>query len=365
MTNSMKVLLLRSYPRKNGYTARCADLFTRGLLEGGADIADMDISGIDFKHCRGCYSCWLKTPGKCVFNDGMSDLHRLFLDTETTVFVTPLNAYGINSHLKIFMDRTFALTKPGFEVSSNGLVRNLLRYPEAWPKRLAAIAVGAFRGEENFYGLVKSIELYANGMNMDYAGTIIRPESYLMQFELAKPKTVKLIEAAFVKAGYELATGGRFSEKTLSQANLPLSSGIDHFKRYSNIYWEHAVNMGADAEDLSALQKKVTSDVRILMYEMARSADPSATARLKAVFQFDFADRNLFFRIAIDRGNCLISEGKTENPDIRITCSSDTWARIFTREINARDALMSRQIILSGDKSLFSRLDRYFPPPVM
>jgi hypothetical protein len=30
-----------------------------------------------------------------------------------------------------------------------------------------------------------------------------------------------------------------------------------------------------------------------------------------------------------------------------------------------RDALMSRQIVLEGDKFIFSRLDRYFPPPVM
>jgi hypothetical protein len=35
------------------------------------------------------------------------------------------------------------------------------------------------------------------------------------------------------------------------------------------------------------------------------------------------------------------------------------------RHINVRDALVNHLIELEGDKSLFSRLDRYFPPPVV
>ncbi len=361
----MKILIIKSYPRKNGYTNYCTDLFLQGAREGGACISEADLTERRIEHCLGCYSCWSASPGSCVLSDDMEELLGKFLEAQTIVFSTPLNAYCISSRLKIFLDRTLPLTAPGFEPSDLGLVRNRLRFPLNWPKKMAAVAVGAFRGEENFAGVRQTFELYANGMNIEWCGMLVRPESFLLQFSLAKPKTVKRIEAAFVKAGFQLATQGRISADVMGQASLPLSSDIGHFRQYSNIYWEHAVAMGKEAGDLQALQKRVTSDVRILMHEMARSIDAVATARLKAVFQFDFPDKNLFFRIAVHNGVGALSEEKTVSPDLRVRCSAETWANIFVNRSSVRDALMARRIELEGDKSLFMRLDRYFPPPDM
>jgi multimeric flavodoxin WrbA len=361
----MKLLLLRSNPRKNGYTQRLTDLFVKGSREAGADITDINLCDKDLKHCLGCYCCWVQTPGTCVLKDDVEELFRQFLDADMIVFSSPLNAYSVNSHLKVFLDRTLALAQPGFIITPRGDVGNLLRYPEKWPKKMAAIAVGAFKGNEVFSAIRSTFELYANGMSIDLCGILIRPESYLLQFTLAKPKTVKIIETAFVKAGYELVADGAISEAIIEQAALPLSSDQLHFQQYSNIYWEHALAMGKGAEDLTALQQRVTGDVRILMREMARSSDPAATARLRAVFQFDFPDKNYFYRLSVDRGVCVLTEEKTERPDLRVRCSSETWARVFMRQINMRDALVNHKIELEGDKSLFSRLDRYFPPPVV
>jgi Multimeric flavodoxin WrbA len=361
----MKLLILRSNPRKNGYTQRLTDLFVKGSQEAGADITDINLCDMDLKHCLGCYCCWLQTPGTCILKDDIGGLFQQFLDADTIVFSSPLNAYSVNSHLKVFLDRTLALAQPGFVMTPQGLVGNRLRYPEKWPKKMAAIVVGAFKGEENFSAVQSMFELYSGGLNIDFCGMMIRSESYLLQFTLAKPKTVKLIETAFVKAGYELVAEGTISQAMKDQAALPLSSDQSHFQQYSNIYWEHAVAMGKDAADLEALQQRVTRDVRILMREMARSIDPFATAKLKAVLQFDFPDKGLFYRITIIKGSCSLTEEKTGSPDLRVRCSSETWARVFMREINMREALVSHQIELEGDKSLFSRLDRYFPPPVV
>jgi multimeric flavodoxin WrbA/putative sterol carrier protein len=361
--NRMKLLMIKAYPRKNGFTNHCTELFIQGAKEAGASLSEIDLSLCNLNHCRGCYSCWTNPSGKCVLKDDMEGLLQQFLNAETIVFSTPLNAYGVNSHLKIFLDRTFPLTMPGFEMSERGLVRNCLRFPSKWPKTMAAIVVGAFKGEENFSAIRNTFELYANGMNLTNAGIVVRPESFLLQFSLAKPKTVKSIEAALVKAGFELTTNGRISAQILQQASLPLSSDVDHFRQYSNIYWEYAATMGKDSGDLSTLQKRVTSDVRILMHEMACSIDATATARLKAIFQFDFPDKDFFFTFAVDKGRCSLSEGKAATPDLRVTCSTETWADIFVNRASVRDALLTHKIALEGDKSLFVRLDRFFPPP--
>lgn len=360
----MKMLLLRAYPRKNGFTRRLTDLFVKGAIEGGADLVDRDLPSLDIKQCLGCYGCWVTSPGTCVIRDDMAMILKDILDAETIVCATPLNAFTVSSHLKNVLDRTLPLTQSKFEQSPLGTVRNALRFPEKWPKKIAAIVVGAFKGDENFSAVRSMFSLYANAMSMELCGELMRPESYLLQFTLAKPLTVKSIEAAFIKAGYELASEGAISSETQQKAMAPLSPDLSYFSKYSNIYWEHALAMGEQSNDLDLLSRNVMSDVRILMQEMARSVDPLATARLKTVLQFEFPDKNYAVTLAVDHGTCTFTEGKVPSPDLTVTVNADVWARVFMRQINVRDALMGKQIVLAGDKFIFSRLDRYFPPPV-
>ncbi|HUI93423.1 MAG TPA: NAD(P)H-dependent oxidoreductase [Chitinivibrionales bacterium] len=361
----MKLLLLRGNPRKNGFTRYLTDLFVKGVREAGGQLVDRDLSSLSIKNCTGCYSCWVTSPGKCIISDDMGSVLQDFLDADTVVFATPLNAFTVSGPLKNVMDRLLPLTQPTFEQSPPGLVRNSLRFPEKWPKKFAAIVVGAFKGEENFAAVQSTFSLFANAMSMEPAGDLIRPESHLLRFALAKPLTVKTIETAFVKAGYELATEGRITPETRQKAATPLAPDLGYFKKYSNIYWEHAVALGEKSHDLDLLTKTVMADVRILMQEMARSIDPAATAHLKTTLQFEFTDKPYSFILSVDKGKCTFIEGKTDKPDLKVTTSTGVWAKVFMRQINVRDALMNRQIVLEGDKFIFSRLDRYFPPPVM
>jgi multimeric flavodoxin WrbA/putative sterol carrier protein len=361
----MKALLVRGNPRKNGYTQALTELLARGLREGGADLVDRDLYALDVQHCNGCYACWLSSPGRCILRDDMAHLLDDVLRADLIVCATPLNGYSSSSRMKTFLDRLLPLTQPSLEVMANGLPRNALRFPQQWPKKLAVVMVGAFKGAANFEGAQRVFSLLADGLHMELCGMLTRPESYLLQFSLAKPVTIKTIEAAYARAGYELATEGTISQKTREDAETPLSADMAHFSRYSNIYWEHAVAAGGEAGDLRALQREVTSDVRILMQEMARCCDAAATARVKAVLQFDFPDKDYHYRVALDRGTCVLTEETSVRADLRVTVSTAVWAGVFTREIRARDALVDRRIVLEGDKSLFSKLDRYFPPPTI
>jgi putative NADPH-quinone reductase/putative sterol carrier protein len=360
----MKILLLHSNPRKQGYTHHITGLVVKGAREAGATVTDVDLTDARIHPCVGCYRCWLTTPGVCRFKDDMTGIIKLWRDTDMVLFSSPLYSYSVSTHLKQFLDRTLCMTKEGFVETATGGVRNTIRTPETWPKKMAYILVGAFRGEENFDGARRTLQLFSSGIDIPLAGELIRPESYLLQFTLAKPKTIKIVETAFEKAGLELAVKGKISADTSDKARSPLSPDVAHFKKYSNIYWEHAKEMGEAALDLAAVQQRVTSDMRVLMSEMVRSIDPVATQRLRAVLQFDFPDKDLHFRVVVDRGKCSMEQAKSDKCDLRVTVDAVVWARVFMREINIRDALAGRKILLEGDKMLFTRLDRYFPPPV-
>ncbi len=361
----MKILALMGNPRKNGYTQRLSKLFLAGVSSGGAELDVVDLCALQIKHCVGCYSCWLVHPGVCIHKDDMPSVMKKFQAADIVVFLSPLNAYGPSSFVKVFLDRTFAWTKEGFVPTPGGLIRNTVRDPEHWPKKLAYLLVGAFRGEENFAAATKAFELFAAAIGTELAGGIIRPESYLLQFDLAKPKTIKVIETAFEQAGIELATRGEITAETAARAATPLSSDLHHFQQYANIYWEHARSLGPRALDVSAVRALVLGDMRVLLSEMVRSVDTVATAKKRFVLQFDFTDTGGHFRVSVDHGKATLAQEKSATCDLRLTTPAATWAKVFMRQIDVREALASGEIRLDGDKSLFTRLERYFPPPVV
>jgi putative NADPH-quinone reductase len=360
----MNVLLIRANPRKTGYTQRLIELFRQGLRETRAVITDVDLTEQNIQLCLGCYHCWVITPGQCVHSDDMSTLLERMLEADVIVCATPLYYYSMSSCLKVFFERTLPLTQEGLQPSARGLVRNNTRYPERWRgKRLITIITGAFKNLEVLRPANETFQLIADGLDLEMGGQLTRPESYLLDYPLSKPKTLKRIQHAFIQAGREAGATGRLSPETMKAASLPLAVDLEHFRAYSNIYWAQARRMGAEGQVPASVQARVSGDVRILMREMVRCLDARATARVKAVLQFEFPDRKLVCHVRVDCGKCELKEGPAAKPDLLVRCDANVWAGIFTRQTDLRDVLKNRQLVLQGDKSLFSRLDRFFPPP--
>ena len=360
----MKVLLLRSNPRKVGYTQRLTDLFLEGLRESSALVKDLDLPSLALNPCLGCYHCWLVTPGQCIHRDAMSAVLEDVLAAEVIVCSTPFYFYSMSAYLKTFFDRTLPLTRQGFVPSARGQIRNSIRYPERWTgKKLITIVAGAFKDPGGYRPLNETFQLIADGLDLEVGGQLTRPESYLLDYPLSKPRTLKMIQAAFVQAGREAGDTGRLSPATMQAASLPLAVDLEHFRTYSNIYWARALELGQEALAPSVVQRAVAGDVRILLREMVRCLDPKTSAHVKAVLQFEFPDQALAYCVQINSGRCTLTEGTTGHPDLRVRCDSATWTAVFTRQIDVRQALKNRQILLEGDKSLFARLDRFFPPP--
>jgi len=358
-----KILVLRGNPRKEGYTRLAADMVVAGMHAAGAEVRDIDLSTRDVGQCLGCYHCWTNEAGTCILEDDMTALLADLIWCDVLFCATPLYHFSMSSSLKIFFERTLCITKQGIEMAPSGMFRNISRNAAYQGKSLAALSVGALRGEPLFSGLIRTFELIGDGIHFANAGIMVRPESYLMQFALAKPKTMKIIETGLARAGYELATAGVLTEKTLADVATPLAVDENYFQMYSNIYWEHVGNDTTKAASVDVIRDAVLHDVRILMNEFSRSFDPVAGARLRAVMVFSFPDKGWDFRIAVRDGQCSMTMEKDPAPDMQVTADSLIWAQAFTREISMRDALGSGRVKVEGDKSLFMRLERFFPPP--
>jgi len=292
----------------------------------------------------------------------MGELLTEFLAADVVVCATPLYYYSMSSRLQTVLERTLPLSKAGFDTTRRGLFRNKTRYPDIWKgKTLIFLVVGALRDISNFKPFENTCRLIAEGLDMELGGVLIRPESHLIGFSRVGPKTARLVRAAFTDAGEAAARLGRIPEKTLRTASMYLSPNTSYFEKHCEIYWEKACEMGSEALDAGKLVAEVSADVRPIFLRMASSMDPVATAKIEAVVQFDFADTDMHFRVAINRGTVEITREKSAAPDLRVSCDAGVWGDIATGKTSPREALGHGLMTLTGDKSLFARLSRFFP----
>ena len=362
----MNVLIVRGNPRKTGFTQYLVNQFVVGLREVGAQVTDVDITADEFslKPCLGCYYCWLVKPGQCVHHDPMEKLLPVILKADVLVCATPVYYFAMSSQLKNFFERTFPLTGEGLVTSRMGILRNRLREPAKWSnKKFISITVGALRARDAYEPINQTFRLIADTLDMELGGQLIRTESHQLPFKLSKPITLKRVESAFHNAGREAGLTGRLSAKTVADAELPLSPDENYFRTYANIFWEHAAAMNSKSTNSSRLQAEVGASPDILMREMARCIDPKATARLRAVLEFHFPDLPRHYQLVVNQGACELKFTAAASPDLRVTCTTDIWVALFTRQLNVPAALRQGVIKIEGDKGIFTKLDRYFPPP--
>lgn len=356
----MKLLALLGYPRNHGHTARLAELFLKGAASAGAEIDRAELPTLDLHPCLGCYACWTKTPGICIQQDDMARLLDRFMEADLIFIASPIYAYSVSSYVKMFMERTLPIFLPSAEVGENGIEHNLWRYPGRGPKRMAALVVAGLKTPGILEPVTGMLELYAGEIRTTCSGILTRPESCALRFPQAKPLRLKSILTGCERAGIEFVTKPRISKALLDSVSAPLLSDLPHFVEYSRIFWEHALEAG---DECNAAGEAAGHDVRILIREMVRSANPDALRDTTATIQFEFPDQGLVYAVAIRNGTCTLTQAACPAPTLLIRCPAALWSAVVQRTIAGAQLLTHPGLHLEGDLQLFRRLPRYFPPP--
>ena len=109
----MKLLAIQGSPRpKNSNTEILLQEFLKGARSQGAETETIYLKEKEIHSCVGCYTCWAKTPGVCVFKDDMPDLLEKVKACDILVYATPLYNYNMTALLKAFQERLLPLLDP-------------------------------------------------------------------------------------------------------------------------------------------------------------------------------------------------------------------------------------------------------------
>ena len=64
----------------------------------------LDLTETDVKDCIGCWSCWLKTPGRCAHQD-LDDFYRAYLSADKVIIFSKVSQGFVSGKLKTLFDR--------------------------------------------------------------------------------------------------------------------------------------------------------------------------------------------------------------------------------------------------------------------
>ena len=112
----MKILLINGSPKgKNSNSLKLAKSFIEGLREETdnseeVSVEELQVASLNIGPCKGCFSCWKKTPGKCIIQDDMSMVIEKQL--EANVIIWSFHKFGGDGALKnlLFVKTNYILT---------------------------------------------------------------------------------------------------------------------------------------------------------------------------------------------------------------------------------------------------------------
>lgn len=75
------------------------------------DAEVLDLSQKELEHCLGCWSCWWRTPGRCVHKD-LDDFYRNFLAADQVYVYCNVSQGFVSSNVKAMIDRMIVFVLP-------------------------------------------------------------------------------------------------------------------------------------------------------------------------------------------------------------------------------------------------------------
>lgn len=214
----MKVSVFNGSPRaEKSNSHRIASAFLKGAERAGAEINNVFLIHKNIKHCTGCFKCWFESPGKCIFDDDMTELLKEYQSSDIVVFATPVYTWNMTAALKNFADRLIPLLSP-ILTQKNGNFD--LENSNAKVQKSVVIANSGFPGEKNFQtirAVFQScnpvLEIYRN------SGKILEKRDHPVYGKVVN-EYLNQVE----QAGFELVNNQQVSAETKAELDKDLLS---------------------------------------------------------------------------------------------------------------------------------------------
>ena len=302
----MKILLINGSPKgKKSNTYRLSQAFREGISEN-TDIAyeEICVRDKDIKPCSGCFSCWNKTPGKCIINDDMGEILEKILWADTVIWSFGLYYYNVPGKLKMLIDRQLPHVMP-FMVKDSESGGHNSRY-DISGKRHVVISTCIYCGQGELFRVPELKE---------------RTEEYL---------------------GYVRRAGKEFSHGKISEETA---------KELESLLFPKAVFEGmADASwGIEEKTGNKSDEAFIFTKQMAALYNKSSYCGKDIVLEMFYTDEGKRYQIILGKDKSEVIKENLREYTTKIETPLSLWKDIAQGKISGTQAMMEKRYRVSGD----------------
>lgn len=341
----MNILLINGSPKgQKSNTYKLAKAFLEGIKEKQEDcvIEEVFVNKLEINSCLGCFSCWSKTPGKCVINDDMQRVIEKILWADITIWSFPLYYFSIPGKLKTLIDRQLPMSLP-FMVKDAESGSHPSRYDTSNKKNVIISTCGFYKTEGNYDAVISTFNHIFGKDN--YEKLFCSQGELFRVAELSKRTNEYL---GFVKeAGREYINGG-IKENTKTKLNTLLFPR-DTFEAMADASWSIEKETGEKLDESLVFTK-----------QMAALYNKGSYTGKDIVLEMNYTDINKNYQIVLKKDSYDVLDKNFKTYTTKIETPYKVWRDIATGKISGEEALMKQMYKVKGDFNLMINWDKYF-----
>lgn len=349
----MNVLLINGSPKgKNSNSLKLAYNFIEGLKSEYANngkeisIEELHVASMNIDACKGCFTCWKKTPGICCIKDDMQTVIGKQLKADIILWSFPLYYFNVPGILKNLIDRQLPMSLPFMSSREDGYGSGShdSRYNMEGKRHVLISTCGFYSAEGNYDSVLRMFDHFLGKGNYE---TVFCGQGELFRVKELSARTEEYLDAVKV-AGAEYAETGMISAKTDAVLRTLLYPR-EVFEKMADASWGINRTTGEkEPEDL------------VFTRQMAALYNKNAYDGKERVLEMHFTDLNHTYQIRLGKeGSEVVADGSLTSTT-RINTPFAVWLAISRGEIGGAEALGKQMYTVAGDFSLMIDWDKFF-----
>jgi multimeric flavodoxin WrbA/putative sterol carrier protein len=333
----MKVLVINGSPKENSNTMTLTRAFLSGA--GWENTEIVNVAKLSIHSCIGCFSCWNKTPGKCVFEDDMAQVLDKINSAEIIIWSFPLYYYSVPGALKNLIDRQLPLNLPFMTGEENGA------HPDRYEKSRKHIVIstcGFYTTQGNYSAVDDMFTHYYGNFERLYCA-----QGELFRVPELRKRTSEYLET-ISQAGREYPNISVSTREKLDTSLFPK----DVFEQMADASW--GIEKPEVGRETIAVDESLTFTRQMAALYNAANFDKDRLMEMR------YTDIGKVYQIQLKEKGATVLTERFETPTTVIETPFDVWKAIGQGEIEGSEALAQGKYRVIGDFSLMLKWEELF-----